>query len=144
MDIEKELDLLTKLKFKISYDGYFTYNNGGACNTLEEIYQTEILNFCGCGMPDENLKFIKDVLELIEYRRSHDEEKETWDEFWDKYKIKELELYSDNEGLRYFIWYVFDSMGITDHGGSVPGWLTPLGKNLLHDLKLILEDARTN
>jgi len=36
--------------------------------------------------------------------------------------------------LMYFMWYWFDKEELTEHGGSVPGWLTKKGLGMLNKL----------
>ena len=91
---------------------------------------TGILGFCGCGRPIDALIYIRDVLSLIDEWTGHEFQKITYEE----HKEKEKALFN-NEGQAYFTWYYLDNLGLTDHGGSVPGWLTPEGEILLSDLK---------
>lgn len=92
--------------------------------TADSVIQIGILGFCGCGCPDENVSFIGKVLRLIEYR-----EKLTFEQ-WQS-KVKEVLPSGDFE---YFMWYWLDKEEYTEHGGSVPGWLTDKGKQLLSDI----------
>jgi len=89
------------------------------------------LNFCGCGNPDTQMQFLRDVLRAIN-RRS---EGNTWKE--DTKKIEALLP----GALGQFYLYWLDSMGITEHGGSIGGdWLTEKGKELL----LLMDTAPYN
>lgn len=76
------------------------------------------------GSPDENVTFIGNVLRLFEYRENN-----TYDQW--KGKVRELLPTGDVE---YFMWYWLDKEEYTEHGGSVPGWLTDKGKQLLSDI----------
>lgn len=90
------------------------------------VFQTHMLDFCGCGSPETSMRIIHQALQLL---------KNKWDETIDynQFDKSTLELFG-SEGIRYFFWYVFDDKGLTDHGGSVPGWLTDKGSELLDDL----------
>lgn len=39
------------------------------------------------------------------------------------------------------MWYWLDNKGYTEHGGSVPGWLTEEGWKLLEDLEELMAEA---
>ena len=86
-----------------------------------ESYLGSLFGFCGCGIPEETLAYLMKGLELVDsYIR--DDFKE-WDKACDDH-------FKTKEG-RYLVWYIFDAKELTEHGGSVPGWLTPDGKALL-------------
>lgn len=44
-----------------------------------------------------------------------------------------------SDGAAYFMYYWMDKEGLTDHGGSVPGWLSTRGRSVLHELDRIME-----
>ena len=89
-----------------------------------------LLNFCGCGSPKENLRYVANILEHIKNGSTDDYSYDKWVE-----KGKKL----GNEESLYFAYYVFDEKGLTEHGSTVPGWLTEHGENLLADIKEILK-----
>lgn len=103
---------------------------------IEEIQES--LGFCGCGQPETVLLFLKEVLELIS-----DEPAEgvTFDEWYPGHRAKELALFH-SDGIAYFVWYVLADKDITEHGGSVPGWLTEKGEALLSRLREIPASPR--
>lgn len=73
-----------------------------------------MFNFCGCGAPNDNIRYIKNGLQSVKAQKSGYENEHTL-----------------------FLRYWMDSQGLTEHGGSVGhGWLTDDGDRLL---SLILE-----
>jgi hypothetical protein len=92
----------------------------------ESWLQTKVLGFCGCGAPELSLAFVRDGLQHIEWRL---DSKATWDEK----EAKALELFGSEAGA-YFFYYFVDRGDLTEHGGSVPGWLTDKGRNFIADV----------
>lgn len=85
------------------------------------------LNFCGCGQPETALKVIHEVMKLIfTWDFGKHQHFQTW---WDK-----MVAAAGNEGSLYIILYELDRCFLTEHGGSVPGWLSSLGKEYLEKL----------
>jgi hypothetical protein len=76
------------------------------------------LGFCGCGNPEGALQTVVDVLSLYVRREwSHEGYQQT--------VAREREIFGENEGVKYLIWYWISEANLMEHGGSVPGWLTP-------------------
>lgn len=96
----------------------------------EAFIQEEILKFCGCGCAEDNLMYIRDVLEHINTR--YVEPKITYEQWKENAK----KIFSSS-GQEYFIYYFLAREGFTEHGGSVPGWLSVEGSELLEDLNTI-------
>jgi hypothetical protein len=107
-----------------SGDGYID-DNGAHHETADMVIQTGMLGFCGCGSPDENVSLLGKVLRLINSRQEL-----TYDEWI--IKVREV---LPNGDIEYFMWYWLDKEEYTEHGGSVPGWLTPKGEQLLSDIE---------
>lgn len=106
----------------------------------EDFLITGIMGFCGCGFPDQALQHIRDVLQLI-----HELKSLIWDNklTTDQWYARELKVFG-SVGAAYFTYYVFDNLKLTEHGGSVPGWLTQKGIDLLNDInELYPHDNRT-
>ena len=123
-------------KFKKD-DGYYDKDNI-YYEDAETFISTGIFSFCGCGMPDEALKYIKDSLELVnDLTKVHNKEM-TYIEWEDK-----CNLLFNNVGSKYFMWYFLDNHRLTEHGGSVPGWLTLAGIELLSDLRDLYKEEKT-
>ncbi len=113
-------------------DGY--YNDDGVFyESAEDFYQVEIFGFCGCGLPDENLEYIHDGLTHINDERPEGAKHDEWYKKW----VEEGDVIFGNEFSRYFFFYWCDKQELTEHGGSVPGWLTDKGKRILFDLREI-------
>lgn len=96
-----------------------------------------VLGFCGCGIPEETAAWVLRGLEAIDapFQR---EEKE-WAKFYPQWQDELRSMYGANDATRYFFWYWCDDKGFTEHGGSVPGWLTDEGKDLRDWLRRLLK-----
>ena len=100
------------------------------------------MKFCGCGDPDVALRYTRDILTLIE--------RQTADILSKTESDSSLKDYFHSDGERWFVFYMLDSLDLTEHGTSVSmgGWLTQDGKNLLADLNEYFEnpsnDQKTN
>lgn len=111
-------------------DDWYKFN-GGDYESIEDLLQVGVLGFCGCGSPKENLEYIRRGLELI-----NDPQPESvgrwgvWDAWWAVHKEKVLEHFG-NDRSAYFFYYWAHRYDLTEHGGSVPGWLTDKGKKFL-------------
>lgn len=118
------LDGITKdEKYEDLLYGGCTYEN------LEDVLQTGVLGFCGCGDASDNLLHIMTVLSLLESRSEG--ERSEYMEWYAK-----LKAYFGTETHAQFFYYWLDERGFTEHGGSVFGsWLTPKGKDLLRALE---------
>lgn len=101
----------------------------GDCFCGLERLESKLLNrlgFCGCGMPEESLKFIYELLEWIKFRHSFEGASfgEEWDKHWiDVDKKFDSLIESNKYGFMFTLFYFLDDKRITTHGGSVPGWL---------------------
>ncbi len=106
----------------------FTDKDGIEYDTLPQYLQSGVLEFCGCGRPGNNLNYIRKGLAIL--RDFYDTESINYDEF------KKLvdDLYHDSDNA-YFFWYWCDKEGYTEHGSSLPGWLTDEGQKLLSQLE---------
>jgi hypothetical protein len=86
----------------------------------------EELKFCGCGDPEGTQDWLQRVLTSL--KGSPD----PWVDWADRVAV----LNSDLDAMRYFVLYVLDAMGLTEHGGSVGGaWLTAKGRKFLVELE---------
>ena len=117
--------------YRIS-DGVYEID-GIIYDTIEDALMMGVFGFCGCGMPLYTLAYIRDELESIKrYTEWVNENHHITKDIPSPMENNDKE---ENLGRSYFIWYWFDKMGYTDHGGSVPGWLTDEGESLLECLK---------
>lgn len=89
------------------------------------------LGFCGCGMPVDATEYVLSVLEHIERLKTHVWEKKITFEEW----IEEGKMIFPNDGAAYFAYYVMAEKGLTEHGGSVPGWLSEKGYAMVDRIK---------
>lgn len=98
------------------------------------------LGFCGCGAPDQSLEFIFDVLRYIDRINTQvHEDKMTWTEWEEEGK----QLFAC-DGARWFTFYWLDSKDFTEHGGSVPGWITDEGRAFMATVEELYRDQRVS
>jgi hypothetical protein len=112
--------------FKNGY-GEYTLNgiNLGDCATD---LLMDMLGFCGCGSPEESLLYVKAGLQHIDDQRliGH----ANWSERYKEWDAAVSETFQTT-GARYFFWLWADAAELTEHGSSVPGWLTEKGAEFL-------------
>ena len=101
----------------------------------EDFLQTKILNFCCCGRPFENIKYVGKILRYI-----HDLKEKVWNgkisyEAWEE----EGKKIGSVESL-YFAYYYLTEIDLLEHGGSVPGWLTAKGIEFMEDAEELKEE----
>lgn len=113
-------------------NGHYVGKDGHLYNSAEDFLQMDILNFCGCGNPEESLLFTRKTLQKIKARS---------DNFCDPTKLSALEGWL---GPAYeFVLYVLTEKGIIEHGGSIYGsWLTSKGVQLLDDLNRLYNESK--
>ncbi len=118
----------------------FVAENGATFGSLETFVLEGLMGFCGCGRPDlanevifNALRHIED-LEQIRNRCSNKPGSDpAWTEELKTWNAKGVELFG-SVGMETLVYYVLDKAELTEHGGSVPGWLTPLGEDVLAEL----------
>jgi hypothetical protein len=93
----------------------------------------EMAAFCGCGCPEEAMRFVCSFLDIFD--------PDNPDDRWLDDTFKALHSYFQNEGAAYFFYYWMDSRGFSEHGGSVPGWITEKGKRFHVMLREYLSEA---
>ena len=108
-------------------DGDYLDEEGISYANAEE-YLGHQFSFCGCGCPEKALLFMRDVFHTLDTKGGSTKE---WEE---RFKRQNEFWKSIPDGLMYIIWYLLDDKGFTEHGGSVPGWLTDKGLTMMHDL----------
>ena len=127
----------TQLEIHFTYteqdDGLILSESGCEYESLQDFIHTDILGFCGCGMAEDVDKLVYAILTLLNIKDSL-----TFKEY-----IAKLEEDLPTDALQYFMFYWLDSKGFTEHGGSVPGWLSDKGQELLNLLKLVYEREST-
>lgn len=114
-------------------DGTYLDEAGCTYEDAGDLLQTHVFGFCGCGMPDENIYFVRDGLQHIDNLSKCFEDQANKDAAYDKWSERTLEIFGSNRGA-YFFYYWCDNKLLVEHGGGLPGWLTDKGKELLADL----------
>ncbi len=116
-------------KFKNEDGCYVDQENGLEYETAVEfiLESPALFNFCGCGSPEDALEFLRQSLAHVKMRS---DEAITFEAITQD----ELSVFG-SQGCAYFMYYVLDKAGLTDHGGCVPGWITKEGEELLEDLE---------
>lgn len=107
-----------------------------------------LLDFCGCGMPEEVLGKMRDVLRTQSaIAKAHQEWPKDMKYPNGKATLEMQALHDEAEkaagvdpASRYLIYYVLTKVGLMEHGGSVPGWPTRFGEELLNFLESTPED----
>jgi hypothetical protein len=124
-------------KQKQGHQGDFKAN-GFRYEDAEQFLQCDILGFCGCGMPEKNLRYMRDCLRHIATLRIvNEKEKTDWESAWKEWMEAGNKLMGNAE---YFTRYVLDHRGFTEHGvGITSAWLTEQGEQLLADLDALYE-----
>lgn len=99
----------------------------------EYIIET-IFGWCGCGNPAAAGQYILAVLRRVKVRSDYDNrgsfEKVTDDD-------KQLQPF---KGALEIMWYIMYQVELTEHVGSVPGWLTDKGTEVLEILEAYFKD----
>ena len=115
----------------------------------EEWWLKEQLGMCGCGRPEGAMKYILGAMLLLwDSQRKSDllltpsgGVTPEWEAHFEEYRKNVNEYFhseGENDGIEYHMWYYLDDNGLTDHGGSVPGWLSEHGKEVMKRLCLFL------
>ena len=110
-------------------DGYYD-EYGCFYGDAKSFIATSIFGFCGCGMPNEALEYVRKSLQLVDDLTNLVFPNIISYEDWEKRK---KQVFSDN-GAEYLMWYFLNEKELTQHGSSVPGWLTQKGIELLSDI----------
>lgn len=97
--------------------------HGAYWDSPGEFVQGSVLGFCTCGEPNKNLEYIRNGLRLIKNKA-------------ERTTGKEISVFG-SECATFFFYYWALEKGFTEHGNSVPGWLTDEGEALLSDLESI-------
>lgn len=100
-----------------------------------DVIQTS-LGFCGCGYPEKALSLLRDVLRHVANLQDL-----VWQKKWTFKEWEEAGARITDGRALYFLYYFLDTKGLTEHGGSVPGWLTTEGRQLLEDLEQLNLEA---
>ena len=85
------------------------------------------IGFCGCGLWTD-FDYILGGLELIDDMRA--DQDVPFDEWYPKIVARRLAHFGSEAAAQFFFKWL-DTKGYAEHGGSVPGWLTDGGLELL-------------
>lgn len=111
-------------------DGWYKFD-GCDYEEAADVLQSGVLGFCGCGCPEKNLEYIRQALEIIDDPRPKwSDEHKSWEAWWPIHKEK-VRAHFGNDQSAYFFYYWAAKNDLTEHGGSVPGWLSDKGRTLL-------------
>lgn len=98
----------------------------------------DVLGFCSCGAPETALGYVLRILRVINMK--HPESGglpyDTFKVWYDaEYRPAVDAIFHGDAGAEYLAYYLLTDKELIEHGGSVPGWLTELGENVLADLE---------
>lgn len=97
-----------------------------------------LFGFCGCGTPEAPLRLLRDAMRLIDVKPNNPHDFDKWKAAYRIRRAAMDELFHHDKGVEYLVWYLLDDKKLTEHGTSVPGWLTDLGRDVLVDLDELL------
>lgn len=123
-------------------DGTYKADDGCVYDDAQAFIHSGILGFCGCGRPQDNLRYLRAVLRHIENAKKLDKHRlnsDAWRAALKDWRAVGSLLMGQAE---WFTLYVLAKMDLTEHGGSAgASWLTDTGAKLLEDLETMkLED----
>lgn len=115
----------------IAYNYFQGMHKEHLIRELMDFFCYEVLNLCGCGLPEYTQETIRRYLnikfDLHEHRIGYQEAKERY--------ATELKVDCDDAvqyGMFQFMMYGLDHCGLTEHGSGIGGaWLTELGEMYL-------------
>ena len=113
------------------YEGWYQ-KDGCTYTDIESFIATGLFGFCGCGNNESAIEYVYKAMCLVWKLKTV-----VWEKKLD-YEIWRTEIgifFNSDDGAEYFMWYFLDNAGLTEHGGSVPGWLTADGEELLDDIE---------
>jgi len=96
--------------------------------TRRELYNFLNDRMCLCGSPESVLAMLVRLLRWID--EPLDTKEPGWNERYAAHRAS-LEAWCPDTGVSDFLFYWLDHEDLTEHGGSVPGWLTKKGEGLL-------------
>lgn len=100
------------------------------------------LGFCGCGIPDDCMLFVRDYLELMKKRSDENDDLSTTDTWMENSKKMDDLIREHPRELEYIFYYWLDDKRLTEHGGSVPGWIDGDGYEVLDKLNQWSEENK--
>lgn len=91
-----------------------TQDNPEDNNDLEDIILVDFLGYCSCGFPDDAVDALYRYLVVLTVLE-------------EKFNPKQFFGVTEDDGVITLLHYALEVAGITEHGSSVPGWLTDKG-----------------
>jgi len=106
---------------------------------------TEDLRFCACGDPATLLRHLRDAMRALKVQSDSWRDKPIGNWTPEDQERSDVTRKALGEGALYWATaYLLDAAGLTEHGGSVPGWLTPKGVEFLTALETTPEEEWMN
>lgn len=106
-------------------DGAYRHEDGSEYEDAEDLLIKRFTGFCGCGNPEEALQFMAKVLRMLHTITG---------EGYEARLQAEKDIFAIT-GASTFTYYVLSELGLTEHGGSLPGWLTQKGIEFMEDVE---------
>jgi len=97
---------------------------------IDDYILIDIFDFCGCGHTKSAVEHIIGALKLIK-EKDEINKNTKFEDWYEEWAEKVSNFFNHDRGAQTIMWYCFDRAGLTDHGGSVPGWLTEKGYDLI-------------
>lgn len=120
------MDEVRSLAYTVDEDGGVTDSEGTYWQDgLESFIQGKVFGFCCCGNPELMIEYVLEAMELLEWH-SNTEPHPSYEEY-----KKRLDIIFADRRTEILMWYWLDSKEWTEHGGGVPGWLTPEGYKVM-------------
>lgn len=94
----------------------------------------EALGFCGCGQPEQALRYVRDGMRLLAEDPPKGVPFHAW---WPGHEVR-LDAFAPS-AARDVLWYLLNDRGLAEHGGSIPGWLTEKGEEVLAALEGLVD-----
>jgi hypothetical protein len=138
-------ELKSKLFSALKYDETFEdwVDEQGTHYEDAVSYLGHLLGFCGCDAPEKALEYIRKRMQALKdiYKTAYENGflKPDGMDRW-----KEMNAMFSDHGADYFFWYRLDNLELTEHGGSVPGWLTEKGNDYLEAITECLSEEAAN
>lgn len=111
--------------------GMYVDSEGCSWSDAVAYLQGGVLGFCTCGAPEDNLLYVMGGLEVL----SEDADMADFDAWWPAHMGRVVEHFGSEQAANFFAYWANDVAGLMEHGGSIPGWLTPKGHDVLRMLR---------
>lgn len=124
-------------------------DEGGSWESVADFIAIGVFGFCGCGMNDVALRYMRDVMRLInEKAPGSDQAPFTPDNPypWERpdykawradHRARTDALFHNDKGAEFLAYYLLHDKDLEEHGAGTPGWLSAKGKAVLADLEAL-------